>query len=52
VGFNLPEMVLLEAMLTGARKVAGRATFEAIEVASLEASTRVDAIVSDGGERV
>lgn len=49
----LPDMVRLEALATWTR-MTGRATLavdEAIEVANLEASTRVEAILTDGAER-
>ena len=51
--FSLPVMVRLEALATWTR-MAGRATLvvvEAMDEARREASTRVEAIVSDGGER-
>lgn len=50
---SLPVMVRLEALATWTR-MAGRATLavvEAMDEARREASTRVEAIVSDGGER-
>jgi hypothetical protein len=41
-------MVRLEATWKGAARAAGRAALVAMEEASLEARTRVEAIVNDG----
>lgn len=52
-GFPLPVMVRLEALATWTR-MAGRATLtveDAMDEARREARTRLEAILTDGGER-